>query len=319
MKHTKISNIVITNKNKQEGFIKFQNRAWREIYNTDKAVFDNNDAHILGFLKNYAFSKKFDYNKIAVDICNKCYNEDPPIYKLKFSEFIITVLDNEKLQDLILDTKSFIVKNCDNDINDHIILDYGPCNNPLDLYILSDNIDITIVDTILSSLIDYNKIRQYQKICYNILVEQTETIVFEDYDTRECLGALLSHWLSNLIYTICPYGSLYNFDKATYKKTLKINNPRVVFITTKEDDTQQAIFKQLEIIKNLGIKNIVVKYKTPNIQYNYKKYIEYINTNKDKILSLSSLQDERYLNYTYIFSNNESLFNNFLKWCCTKK
>lgn len=266
-------------------------------------------------------------------MCNKCYNKNPILYKLNFSEFVINVSVNNEAHDLILDTKSFIVKNCDNDINNLIILDAN--DSIRTLYNMSpDNIDINIVNNILSSLIDDdNIIKQFNKLCYNILVEQKETIVFNDYSNKSCL---LSSWLRDLMYTICPSEDMLIFDitkKSTYRKTFKKNKPRVVFITKCYNGNY--IEKDIEFLINLGVKNIVINYRINNNQYNYKKYIEYIVDNKDTIVSLCKIQHQHQNfhyptsdsiesetnmgNYDDIFYLTTMLFNNFLKWCCTKK
>ena len=62
MKHTIISNIVITNKNTQEGFMKFQNNIWKKIW--DKNSTDPNSETLLGFLEHNSMNtNNFDYFK----------------------------------------------------------------------------------------------------------------------------------------------------------------------------------------------------------------------------------------------------------------
>ena len=245
---------------------------------------------------------------------------------------------------LILDTKLFTIKNCAEDINNKIISSHGAGNRVLYLSDKSNfnDIDTNIVYNIISSLInDKNIIQQYRKLCYNILVEQKETIIFEDYSNKCCL---LSSWLSDLMFSICSdkhhNGYKCFFDeneKSTYKKTFKNNKPRVVFINDIYEKNDKKfrynkidIKKHIDFLKNLGIKNIIVKYSIDNNQYNYKKYIEYIVENKEKITSLFSKKSDDWYpniecidcetkrgNYDDIFYLTSMLFNNFLKFCCS--
>lgn len=351
MKHTFITDIIIiiiTDKKKEEGYLKYPNHIWIRIWEKNRT--DDNAETLSLWLENNSMDDslyKFNYKNIIQDICDKCYIEQPYIYQLKYNEFIIKCDGN---LDLILNTKSFTIKNCDEDIDNNIILNVGAGERVLYLsnetYI--DNIDTNIIDDILSSLInDKNIIDQYRKLCYNILVEQKQTIIFEDYSHKCCL---LSTWLNDLIFSICseghPYGYKCNFDekqKAHYLKAFKKDKPRVVFIddiyvkdkkTYRYNKTQ--IKKHIEFLKDLGIKNIVVNYSINNNQYNYKKYIEYIVENKEIIKQMFPIiQDKNYLdiryypdandidretnlcNYDDIFYLTNMLFNNFLKWCCT--
>ena len=316
MKYTDITNIIITNKNKIEGYVKTQNKCWIKIL--DKET-------LFGFVKNKIDNRNYiiDYAKLSQDICNKCYNINPNIYKLDYNEFVIFSVFENSEHNLILNTKTFKFNNCDNDINNVIILNDNPY---VFTYNITMDIDITIVDNILSALIfDNNIIKQFNKLCYNILVEETETIVFEDYSIKDCL---LSEWLWSVMYMLCPNNYLSDFNMEIYEKAVKT---RVVFITKSENDTEDQILNQIEICKSLGIKNIVVKHivkdRIYNNQYNYKKYIDYLVEHKNKIKRLFPIKT--FNNNTYypcnkqynniIFDNTDMLFNNFVKWCCTKK
>jgi len=342
MKHTDITDIIITDKKKEEGYLKFPNHIWRRIW--DKNSTDENAEILSLWLENNLRDQwlcNFNCENIIKDICDKCYIKNPYIFQLKYNEFIIQCNSN---LDLILDTKSFTIKNCDEDIDNEIILANGAGERILYLSDKTDtdDIDTNIVDNIISSLInDKNIIQQYRKLCYNILVEQKETIIFEDYSNKCCL---LSTWLNDLIFSICseghPYGYICNFDEnkqSTYIKTFKKDKPRVVFIhdvyvknNKKYRYDKKQMKKHIDFFKNLGIKNIIVNYTINNNQYNYKKYIEYIIENKEKITSLFPTKIDRWYpnidcldketemgNYDDIFYLTDMLFNNFLKWCCS--
>ena len=217
LKRSRLKNIIITNRKKEEGYLQLENNAcWKKIWDKNS---DDENAEILSLWLEHisidAYLHKFNYDKIIQNICEKCYNNKPDIYKLKYNEFIIR---NET--EYILDTKQMTIR----DINtvEKIIL-YENHKHVLRNIFLSDkttinDIDISIVDNIVDNIFgslinDANVIKKYKKLCYNILVEQRETIVFEDYSDK-C--RLLSNWLKDMIEAICfeshPHGFICEFN-----------------------------------------------------------------------------------------------------------
>lgn len=347
MKHTTIEKIIITNKTRQEGFLKFKNSCWYKIW--DKNSIDEN-AEILydwlkensneGYIENKNWQMcKFKYEDIITDICKKCYYNPVDIYQLKYNEFVIT--NNNKCK--ILDTKNFQLKNCDDDIKDNKfkLFDGRISMGKRALY-LSEEINTTIVGSILSSLIDYKILYQFKKFCYNIFVENTSIQVFQDYTTNyRC--HLLSNWITDTLYSICgnghPSGYICYIDhwknESYYKKIFKKEQPRLVIIDNifiqngnKYEYNESQLTKIIDFVKKCGIKNILVKHYIQHCHYDYKKYIEYIVEHKIDIQPLFSNKNYQYPDldidyetnmgsYDDIFYLTDMLFHNFLKWCCT--
>lgn len=333
LEHSPIKQIIITNKERQEGYLRFENHTWNRIWDKDST--DDNAEILYLWLKHNSqdsYYYQFNYDKIIQDICRKCFCKKPYIYQLKYHEFIIKCHGNAEY---LLNTKSLNISKFTEDI----ILNDGASERIMhlsnDTYI--DTLNTNIVTRILQSLINNNNIiNQFQHICYNILVESKEIIIF--YDNSPTFH-FLSSWLSDLIFSICandhPCGYKCDFDeneKASYKKLFKNNKPRVVFMNNIYDDIE--LQNHINFLKDLGIKNIVVKTKSDSNQYDYKRFIEYLAKNKDKIASLfpvkldsikyypdiNQMEKEFELgNYDDIFYRTDMLFNNFLIWCCIPK
>jgi hypothetical protein len=335
MKYTNIQKIVITNKKNEEGYLKFRNRIWKRIWNKNST---DESAEILSLWLEHNTNcwdneKVFDYDKIKSDICNKCFCKEPKIYNLQYHEFVLSCKGNTNL---LLNAKDFTLNDCDM-YNNILCVRTGQKVLHLSQETPLQTIDISIVNDVLFSLIkDKNLVVKYKNLCYNILVRPDEYIVFSDYSHKTCL---LSVWLNNLLYSISsadhPCGYMCHFDekqKSTYRTLFKKNKPRVVFIyDTYIKDNEKHTFdkdelqKHIDFVKDLGIKNIVVNHTSNNNQYNYKKYMEYIVTNKDIIgkdkinIHQDNMNEEIEMgSYDEIFYAKDMLFNNFLKWCCSK-
>ena len=344
-----IENIIITNKKTKEGLLKFKNSLWTKIWdenstdkdaeilelflekNTDKP-FSVVDGKIEEFDMNsrISYEAKYDFEKIVADILKQCYKKSLNLYKLKYHEYIIY---NSHQCPVILDTKTFDITPYDEKISNEKILIDNESRRVLYLYD-TKNINISIVEEIMASLInDKDILVQYKNLCYNVVVEQQDGIVFYDYSSEYCL---LSAWLRSLLYSIVGfYGKKYAYydDK---KDILEIKNrkPRVVFINTIYYNNQQnlqrysdaEIQKIIKQIQDIGVKNIVVIYNNNSKKsiYNRERYYSYRDRNKEKIKGYVSQQDDYFnidaiLNTTEIediFSSPSLLFNNYLKWCC---
>ena len=333
-----INKIIITNKKLKIGYIKFEGycRSWYEI-NNDETLFgwleNNTNKYSLYIDKNtkkiYRYTVglnnfckiidiEYNFNKIINDICKKCYSTSFELYNLEYNEYFLC---NESTY-CILNTINLIITNYDNKINDKIITSSSShCfyfNN-------FKNINEYIINNILNSLIkDNNVLKKYKKLCYNIIVEQKEEIIF--YDST-CDWYYLSTFLNDLLYAINPNikytWNTYNTHKNNINKIMK-QKPRVIFINAGFNLSKNQINKIIHEVSNLGIKNIVIQDKCKKSIYNFKLYIEYLNNNKDIIFNIAhdKKEMEQYFesinenNYDSIFYRKIFLFNNFLKWCC---
>lgn len=220
-----IEKIIITNKKTKEGLLKFKNSLWTKIWdenstdkdaeilrlflekNTDKP-FSVVDGKIEEFDTNSSISyeAKYDFEKIVADTLKQCYKKSLNVYKLKYHEYII---QNSYQCPVILDTKTFEIMPYDGKIcNEKILID----DESRRVLSLCDtrNINSEIVDELLKSLInDKDVLVQYKNLCYNVLVEQQDCIIFYDYSSEYCL---LSAWLKSLLYSIVGfYGRKYSY------------------------------------------------------------------------------------------------------------
>ena len=82
--------------------------------------------------------------------------------------------------------------------------------------------------------------------------------------------------------------------------------------------------KKIEYFKKLGIKNFIVLHKENNDMYNIPAYQDFLRSNHEKILQII-LQDNGFPPHVpsqmlkdndNIFSSTQTLFTNFMKWCC---
>jgi len=333
-----IEKIIIINRKLKYGYLKFNNPCsrWYEINEHEDLlgwIVDHNDKYTLCIDKKTntlcRFDKSkpeknitnrhkiieyinYDFNKICDDICAKCYNKDIILDELNYYEYFVGRQDGSYC---ILDAKKLKIINHDDKIitNENIggILYF---NN-------FENINIDIVDAILNSLIiDSNILTEYKKLCYNIIVEQKQEIIFYDDITYP----LLSNWLENLLNTISPK-SIYNYDIDKDNIKLIKNNPKVIFIDMNSGILDIEIKRIINKVRKLGIKNIVVKNKTKTI-YDYKSYIDFINYNKVNIIENAYNKErmeallpihDKITTYENIFYKKDLIFINYLKWCCS--
>jgi len=330
IKDSEIEKIIITNKKKLEGYLKFRGgNYWRKL--DDKKRLDWNDdimENLEGFIEHNA-NKPFDYNidKIAKDIAKKCYVKDIEYYKLKYNEYVFW--EPSDLRDsryYILDTKTFEYKSI-NSLGDKIIT--GRQIGGRGFYI-HGTIDTNIVINILNSLLSSEDIIKFRKFAYKVFVEKSNNInIFYDYNEK-----LLSTWLNDTLYTIAGGGYVvdsdsYYDDKKKFIKDIKVRKPRYVSIYTGvqyisgKTKKYKHIENQIEDFKKLGFTNFIVNQKDKNINmYNLKNFRNYLGENKETITSLcktkGNTNEIRFGHDDDIFYTQGLLQADFLKWCCTK-
>jgi hypothetical protein len=300
LKISDINEIIITNTKTKTGYLKFnknnkKTNKWYEIFKTGA------DENLLGWLKEYSkthdheYDYQYDYNKIIKDICNKCYKIIKP-FEIQYHQYFVTITGdtNNELESIIINTKDLSITYYNSDSYDTILTEYDS-NYCHSLFCFS-SIKTDIVDDILNELIkDKNVLKQYKKLCYNVLVEPKEQIIFYDYSYKDFL---LSMWLNDAL------SHLYNkhyfkhyYDVSTNNKDIKKYKPRIVCINYNDMDEKQ-LTGIIDNIQKIGIKNIIIRSSDKNL-YNYHSN----NQNYD---------------YDLIFSKKDLFFYNFLKWCCVQ-
>ena len=143
-------------------------------------------------------------------------------------------------------------------------------------------LDINIVNNIFNSIIDDNILQDYKKLCYSIFVKQKEDIIFYDYSDDDYV---LSEWLLNIMKIIFP-DCVYEYNENNIKN-IKLEIPRMVIVDS-NNINETLLNDIITEIKNIGIKNIIIKNSTKNM---YKSKIEY---------------------------NKYDLYYTYFKWCCSK-
>lgn len=336
LKLSNIDKIIITNKTKLTGFLKFKgNYLYTRIW--DKKCCDK-DAEILSLFleKNtkdilfnivngeieiepvYSLNKYigvFNFDNIVKDICNNCYAKNLSIYVLKYNEYTV----NSKHFSYILDTKTFSILDYNTVCDEKIIINKRGFTMDIND---TSIIDICIIDDIFKSIVnDVSVVKQFNSICYNILVECNETYVFYDFSNNYCY---LTNWFSCLLDKLDIEYKYYKPNISEVLDDLKKSIPRVVIIDNHNDKCLQKIIEQLKI---KGVRNIIItnQHHSTSNHYNFNNIENYIDKNKDKILDailkyngcdFHNNRDILSLKLYDLFETSSLLQNNLLKWCC---
>ena len=351
-----ISKVIITNRKREEGFLRFKGQLWRKLYHRNN---DNDyEEHLLGFIQNYQESllfkntitnemishrdylslndtekNNYDHNSIITveyndeeilkDALKNCYVKECDFYKLNYYEYVFHI--NQPLS-----SSSYVIFNSINTtftpvdelISDKILT--GKESGARRFY-AKNIINTNIVDDILKSLIPNNIIIRYKKLTYNLIVKQGEfPIIFYDYN--DCL---LTTWIKDLLFSISDdkffVSSLeYYDDKIGFRKLMKTHKYRCVIIRAVKNKT---IENQIKDFCNLGFKNIIAcQDDTRKTMYDISSFRKYLHNNKEILMKYIKEENnyviddwESEIQYDdSIFYMENLLLTNFLKWCCMK-
>jgi hypothetical protein len=325
VKMTFPENILISINEKLEKIYKFKNNITNEIISYTKYN-ENSDVNRYKYKcienKLYKFCNNIEYDdeQILQDIVKKCYNKSYEFYDLKYNEYIIRLVNNEK-KNVIYNALDTTFTPIDTLIHSKILLSKYYGNRIL---YGSNTTNITIVNNILTSLIDENTKLQYKKLLYNLIVKHEENIIFYDYNET-----LLTTWITDLLYSISNNKILNSHDyynnKKQFIKNINKNYPRCVIISNY--NSFNSIEQQIEDFKKLGFKNIIVSQKDKlKKMYNILNFRKYLESNKEIFITCIknennyAIEDwEMELQYDdSIFYNQHLFVINLLKWCCVK-
>lgn len=305
--------IIITDTKERTGFLKFK----------DELAFvltKDGDCTLKGFLNHFDVYSM----KLMKNICYECQEDKSSsyVYFLKYNEFVLhTEKHTNTSIPMILDTSSFSLR----PIQQKQLIPYPARYSKSSTYIYDDhtfmNTDISIVHNILNSLIDPSYLLQYRKLCYNILVDNYQSIVFRDYSHYD---NLLTYWIFECInrigHTDHPCGYFYEITDISNisLSSIQKENPRVVFLRCiKITDNVDHIVTELQ---NMGIKNIVISYHhCPRSKslYDFQKCYQFLLDHPDtaKYVIHNSINGINSID-TDIFVSSQFLFNNYLRWLC---
>ncbi len=249
------------------------------------------------------YNLSYDWNKIIADIRKLCYNKEPNLCIPEYNEYI---LNNTKDKCVLLNTYSFTTSS----INDKIVL--NSIKNITLQQVFNDDIDISIVDNLMSSYVtDKTHILNFKKLCKSIFVESSaDPIVFNE---KISIGTCLTFILDQILCALSMYNKKYSINNNDDNKELdshikKNGIPRVLFI--------YDVKSQINVSKytKLGIKNIVKVNVSPRV-YNVENYEKWCKTNKDIIDNNCSSLPIRYSIRELLYKQN-NLFWHLFKWCC---
>tara|TARA_B100001059_G_scaffold236345_1_gene286324 strand:+ start:1830 stop:3365 length:1536 start_codon:yes stop_codon:yes gene_type:complete len=346
--NNKISKVIITNKTREEGFIKLKDYLWIKLSDEEyllgfiqnfqkegilfKNKITNESITFEDYLKlenndeksNYYKSAIIEYNdeEILKDTLKKCYVKKYDLYNLNYHEYPLT--ESVSNSCVIFNSINTTFTPVDELISDKILTERNM--GRLISFHTKNTINTSIVDDILKSLIPNHVMNEYNKLVYNLIVKQEEKqIIFYDYN--ECL---LTTWIKDLLHKIsnknyyalsCDY---YN-DKKEFKKMLKANEYRCIIIY--KDQPMRSVEDQINTFRNLGFINFIVCQKDKqNIMYNIANYRNYLNDNKELLIQcikeennyvIDNWESEIHYDDSIFYSRN-LLLTNFLKWCCMK-
>lgn len=348
-----IQSIIITDKNKQKGYILLNGSKHQHIiYEYNHKIPVDEQECLLGWIKYHSkdefqkdnimyYTKESfdetnalcmpigirlddtitpfycDYDKIIKDLCKTCFNDKIQLYTLQQYEYFISI-DNCDA-DCILNTKTWQ------------ITDYNPetdklltsCDMTSDIFYINKNtfqeIDTKFVGDTIKLLLDNTRLyEQYKQLCYNIFVEHQKDITLIDDTYGTYYLSYISNWITNLLNCLLPVKSFIHItnDKCGEKIPNKYNKDiRLIIIKYNSD-----INRQVAKLQHLGYKNIIImKNHHNNIPIAYNNFV---SSNMVKIKQLSEVHTTKdnhydclYIPYE-VFDAKRLLLNNFLKWCC---
>jgi hypothetical protein len=317
-----ISKVIITNKKREEGFLKFKGHLWIKLYDRHNL---NDEENLLGFVQNNQNEKLLFKNKITneyitikdycnlgelnneknnydttvtnveyndeeiiKDILNKCYVKDYDLYDLNYNEYVLHIKHSvNQFSNFIYNSINITFTPVDELISDKILTtkEYGGRCFTVKNIINTNIINTNIVDNILKSLISNDILNEYKKLTYNLLVKQDEKqIIFYDYN--DCL---LTTWIRDLLFSIgdnklYALSCQYYDNKLEFKKLTKIHKYRCVVIQ-KHNPMNVSIKKQINDFCKLGFKNIIVcQNDKQNTMYNMVNFRKHLNDNKEILI-----------------------------------
>ncbi len=328
-----ISKVIITNKKREEGFLKIKGQLWRKLYERNNL---DDEEHLLGFIQNFqeglllknkitnefiAYTdylkleklnnyEKNNYDKNCVnveynveeilkDTLNKCYVKEYDLYNLNYYEYVFPIHQSSS-------TTSYVIYNSinitftpvDELISDKILT----CKDKGSSFFHAKHIiNTNIVDDILKSLMPNDIITEYKKLTYNLIVKQEEKqIIFYDYN-----GCLLTTWIRDLLHSISnnkfyALSCHYYDDKIEFRKIMRTNKYRCVIIQ-KYNPMNVPVKKQIKDFCNLGFRNIIVcQNDKQNTMYNIANFRKHLNDNKE--LLMQCIKEE----HNYVINNWEN-------------
>ena len=293
IKHSCIKEIIVNDKNKIDGFIKFDdNRMWMNIVDDE---FKNGKDNLKIWLEkniNLLQNHIINYDNVINDILIKCYRNDTRSYELKYHEYVIQSID----KDVLFDCKDKEYKN----INNFEVINW---NKHSGIYFPNTKNVRLNINKILEAYISYEKLLEFKKLCKGIFIEKSdEVIIFKD---NIIMGKNSYYYLYELIQWICS-SILHDFYLCIENECDISNitdNTRLVIINVRNNIVDEILKKISNKIKHI----IVVEHVTvTETFYDIKSFTNVINKNCGRIFDLLCIKDEGFKKYHDKFMKNYS-------------
>jgi hypothetical protein len=331
MENAGVANIMITNKKTGEGYLRFQNTYCRKLYDENKSDFDPSNMECLRYFIMHneptRGNKVNDVESIWQDIVKKCYIKKLEFYDLKWNEYLMPIISGSRnTKYAILNAATFTFTPANDLLQNKILLSTE--NNRL-IYAKPD-CDIRVVDGILSALVPDKATRaNYRQFLHSLIVESSEEQIFYD---NGC--GFLTTWIHAILDSITGQtyvdAAEYYEDKTEFNKSIKKTKPRCVIIgRTIIKYRTYPVEKQIADLRKKGFKHFIVcLYDQNRKTYDFPKYHQYLEDNKDEITRL--IQEENNYTITHwkydvmfddsdIFYRCRLLLTNFIKWACVSE
>lgn len=323
IQYSDVSKIIVidgvdeTGKNEKRYYLKPRGEPWvffKNLYDLCCSIKENKKG-----------STSLDIEKLSKNILDVCYTNEYEFYNIPRHEYIvIRKCPSSEKEYGIFNAINISFTPIDEVIGDKILTVENCSFMPLIITKDITNIDINIVEGLLTSLISNDMLIQYKKLMYNLLVKcEEKQIVFYDYN--ECL---LTTYIECLLRTLIGNNFSTTFkwrNESVNWIECNCNEFRYVKII-KDFSANVPIEKQSENFRKIDCKIIVVCQddSTKKI-YNISEYKKYVNNNKEIIKTYLDRNGALYLPLEgEIYMSDRLLYDsymlqaNFLKWCCTK-
>jgi hypothetical protein len=333
IKYNDINKVIITKKNSDCGYLRYNGQLWRTLHDTTRLDFDYDEhENLMEFIEKnqkvpswinkitnetithklyddlnqiekeqYAYISDIEYDneQIYKDVIEKCYLKNVEYFNLDYHQYVLHGFD-DGVKYSIFDSKTFKFTPVDELIHNKILTGKDSGSR----YIrFKKVVNVDYVDEVLDSLVSYDTKLKFKELLYNLIVKQESKTIF--YDFNECK---MTSWVRDLLYTISgdkffvDSWSYYN-NKSEYNKLFKARQIRCVIIncyTPIEPRMKLTMDRQIKDFEKLGVKNIIVcqQDKKKNM-YDIEKFRSYLITNKEKLLKCFKLEND--------FENKERL------------
>lgn len=312
LQFTSIGDIVITDKQKLTGYLKFKESIWYKLHPEKETDSKDDYETLLGFLdKNHTKSKykctlcdtscnqhkqkiiqpKYVWSSIIHDIVENYYNNYPDFYTLQAHEFVVCESDKPTYKNIsyqILNTRAATFTH----IPTSSILTH---NKECALLTYMRNPDTSIITQLLNVYMKHDKLDEFKIFCRGVFFNSQEYLVFEDQYPCFSLARLLIIMMEKL------GGDMYHFySHLDFEIPLKC-----IILEPHNMGSEKYPYEKTTIqLQKRGIKCIIILREDIDL-YDIKGCNEYIIKNYDTIHKSFSDKDIDVKSFKYLINENK--------------